>query len=118
MTKRSCLVCGSKMPLLRHVSISLFNGAECPQCHSYMTFKKRTFVVQFFLYIMLFPVFEIVFVDKNYFLGVAGLTLILLCSFFVTYSAKYVVDPAHRGRLKVCEEKHSKPDNPNKKEGC
>jgi hypothetical protein len=82
------------------MGISLFIGAECPKCHSYMTFKKYIFMVQIIFFIILFPVFEIVFVDKNYFLGVAGLILILLCSFFVTYSAKYVVDPAHRGRLK------------------
>ena len=118
MIKRSCLVCGSKMPLLRHMGISLFIGAECPECRSYMTFKKYIFIVQIFLFIILFPVFEIVFVDKDYFLGVAGLILILLCSFFVTYSAKYIVDPAHIGRLKTSEKKHSKPDNPNKKEGC
>ena len=101
MVKRaSCLVCGYKIPLLRHMTISLFHGAECPNCHSYMTFKKSIFVLQIFLYVMLFPTLEIIFVKNNYILGTAGLLLLLLSSFFLAYSAKYVVDSAHKRRLK------------------
>lgn len=96
----NCLVCGSKIPLLRHMTISLYIGAECPSCHSYMTFSKRIFALQFLIQVMIFPALKMIFVEESYFLGGAALLALMFAVFFVSYTAKYIVDPAHRSRMK------------------
>jgi len=87
IVRASCLNCGEKLPLIRHLSISIYKGAECPKCHSYMTFSKKYFAFQIFLILLLFPMLAIF--EKNKLFGFLGLVGIVIISFLVAYKAEY-----------------------------
>ncbi len=86
--RASCLYCGEKLPLIRRFSISIYKGAECPKCHSYMTFSKKYFAFQIFLFLMLFPMLALF--EKNILFGFLGLLGIVLISFLTAYRAKLI----------------------------
>ena len=90
MNKASCLNCGEKIPLIRHFSISFYKGAECPKCHSYMTFSKKYFAIQIFLFLMLFPMLALF--EKNKLFGLLGLLGIVFISFLISYKTKYTYE--------------------------
>jgi len=52
-----------------------------------MTFSKKYFVVQIFLFLMLFPMLALF--EKNKLFGFIGLLGIVLISFLIAYKAKY-----------------------------
>ena len=83
-----CVYCGEKIPLIRRFSISIFKGAECPKCHSYMTFNKKYFAFQIFLFLMLFPMLALF--EKNMLFGFLGLLGIILISFLTACKAKLI----------------------------
>lgn len=87
ISRTSCLHCGEKIPLLKHFSISIYKGVECPKCHSYMTFSKKYFAFQIFLFLMLFPILALF--ERNKLFGFLGLLGIVFISFLVSYRAKY-----------------------------
>jgi len=97
--KRSrCLVCGEKIPLIRHMNISVFNGAECVNCHSYMRFSGQINTLQLLLLISMIIFIGFTLGRGNYILGIPGLLLIIFIAFFVSYFAKYKIDPDHAHR--------------------
>jgi hypothetical protein len=98
--KLSCLVCGEKIPLIQRFTVSRHSGAECPYCHSYMTFRKSIFLIQEFNYFCLFPAFFLVFKTNFSFLGWLWLLLGFIVSLVLNVHAEFIIDPAHKHRLK------------------
>ncbi len=93
-----CRVCGTKIPLLRHLTISCFNGAECPQCHSYMRFNASVCIVQLFIFILIFP--ALAYFEQDKLLGLFFLVAVIALSSLVSYFSSYKVDPTHVSRIK------------------
>lgn len=105
--RASCLVCGEKIPLIRHMTISSFNGAECPNCHSYMLFNRRVFLLQILLVILIFPLLNEIVEKHNYLFGFLGLFLLVCTSISVAYYAEYRIDPSHASRLPSSRKKQN-----------
>lgn len=95
---RTCLVCGEKIPLLRHLSITLFISAECPSCHSCMTYKKSILIFEFFMYVLILSLSLLAFA-LNSILGYFGLVLGIIFSLLLRLKAEYQIDSAHKHRL-------------------
>ena len=98
INRSNCLVCGESIPLLRHMSITYFSGAECPRCHSYMRLPGRVYLLQFLLFILISPSIALL-QNGQPVLGVFGLVFILFVSIVATLTASFVIDPAHKKRL-------------------
>jgi hypothetical protein len=99
MRRDTCKVCGSEIPLIRQLTISVYTGAECPECHSHMKFSKKTYVLQILLYLLIFPTLNLMFTHKQYVLGGLLLLALVVLSISAAYFSKFIVDPAHAHRL-------------------
>lgn len=93
-----CLVCGTKIPYIRHISISHFISAECPQCHTYMTFNKKTHLIQLGILVLLFPSLSLIY-KHGFLIAFLVSFALLILSFSINYYAKYKIDPAHEARV-------------------
>ena len=87
--RASCLVCGEKILLVRHISVTGFNGAECQNCHSYMFFSRWILILQLFIFILLFPWLTDPFGRAYTVPGV--LSALLLIPFVAACFAKYKI---------------------------
>jgi len=97
LKRNKCLVCGTKLSLMKNIAITCINGAECPKCHSYMLFKKHICIIQIFIYFLIFPALKIFETQKI--LGILMLATILTMSIFLSVIAPYRIDPAHKSRI-------------------
>ena len=78
--------------------ISYYNGAECPQCHSYMTFSKKTHLMQLAIFVLIFPAVSLIN-SYGYLVALLACISILILLFSINYFSKYKIDPAHESRL-------------------
>ena len=94
-----CKVCGRKIPVTRKLTVSRWNGAECPQCKSYMQFSHKTYLFQDALSLGSFGVLWLMFSREMYWLGGLGLLLTVAASILVACYSELVPDPAHAHRV-------------------